>query len=65
MKKFISKQKNCFMTLISVVVICEILLRIDNKIIQGLGVLLTPLIAILVYLVIKNDQKELQSKKEG
>ena len=64
MKKFIGKQKNCFMALIGVVVICEILLRIDNKIIQGIGVLLTPIIGILVYLVIKNDQKELENKKE-
>lgn len=64
MKKFINKQKNCFMTLLSLVVICEILLKINNKIIQTIGIVLTPLIAILVFLVIRNDQKELVNKKE-
>ena len=63
MKKFISKQKNCFITLISLVVMCEILLKIDNKIIQSIGILLTPIIAIFVFLLIRNDQKELESKK--
>ena len=62
MKKFIGKQKNLFITLISLVIICEVLLRIDNKIIQTIGVLLTPFIAILVFLVIRNDQKELENK---
>ena len=60
MKKFIGKQKNCFMTLISLVIICEVLLRIDNKVIQAIGVSLTPVIAMMVYFVIRNDQKELQ-----
>ena len=63
MKKFISKQKICFITLISLVVMCEILLKIDNKIIQSIGILLTPIIAIFVFLLIRNDQKELESKK--
>ena len=61
MKKFISKQKNCFMTLISLVILCETLLRIDNKVIQAIGIILTPLIAIMVYFVIRNDQKNLES----
>ena len=60
MKKFINKQKNCFMTLLGLVVICEILLRINNTIIQTIGVLLTPFIALLVFVVIRNDQKELE-----
>lgn len=64
MKKFISKQKNCFMTLLSLVIICEVLLRIDNMVIQTIGIVLTPVIAILVFMVIRNDQKELQNKKE-
>ena len=64
MKKFITKQKNCFMTLIGLVILCEILLKIDNKIIQSIGVFLTPIIAVLVFLVIRNDQKELENKKE-
>ena len=60
MKKFINEQKKCFIALISLVVICEILLRINNTIIQTIGVLLTPIIAIMVFVVIRNDQKELQ-----
>ena len=64
MKKFIGKQKNCFMTLFILVIISEILLRIDNMIIQIIGIALTPVIAILVFRVIRNDQKELQNKKE-
>lgn len=64
MKKFISKQKNCFMTLLCLVIVSEILLRIDNMIIQTIGIVLTPVIAVLVFMVIRNDQKELQNKKE-
>ena len=59
MKKFISKQKNCFMTLIGLVILCEVLLKIDNRVIQSFGVILTPLIAMMVYCVIRNDQKEI------
>ena len=64
MKKFISKQKNCFITLICLVILCETLLKIDNMIVQSIGIILTPLIAILVFLVIRNDQKEMVNKKE-
>ena len=63
MKKFISKQKNCFTSLVISVVLCEILLRIDNRVIQSMGIALTPVIAILVYKVIRNDQRELENKK--
>ena len=64
MKKFISKQKNCFIALICLVILCETLLKIDNMIVQTVGIILTPLIAILVFLVIRNDQKEMVNKKE-
>ena len=60
MKKFIGKQKNYFATLFILVVLCEILLRINNKVIQTIGIVLTPIIAMLVFLVIRNDQKELE-----
>lgn len=59
MKKFISKQKNCIVTLLGIVTLCELLLKIDNRIMQSFGILLTPVIAILVYTVIRNDQKKL------
>ena len=60
MKKFINKQNKWIISLISLVIVCEILLKIDNKITQFIGIILTPIIAILVFLVIKNDQKELE-----
>lgn len=60
MKNFISNQKNCLVTLFALVAVCEMLLKINNKIMQSLGILLTPLVAILVYSVIRNDQKQLE-----
>ena len=58
MKKFINKQKNCFWTLLSLILVCEILLKINNKFIQSIGIILTPFIVILGYLLIKNDNKK-------
>lgn len=58
MKKFIYKQKNCFWTLLSLIMICEILLKIDNKIVQSFGIALTPFIIMFGLLLIKNDQKK-------
>lgn len=58
MKDFISKQKNCFLTMFSLIVICEILLKVDNKIIQTLGICLLPFIILFVLLFIKNDQRK-------
>lgn len=60
MKNFISKQKNCFAMLAGLVAVCEILLKINNKIVQSMGMILTPFIAFLVFSVIRNDQKELK-----
>lgn len=58
MKKFVNKQKNCFLTMFFLIVVCEILLRIDNKIFQSLGICLLPFIILFVFLFIKNDQKK-------
>lgn len=58
MKKFIGKQKNCFFTMFSLIVICEFLIRIDNRIIQTIGICLTPIIVLLGYKLIRNDQKK-------
>ena len=57
MKKFISKQRNCFWTLLGLILVCEVLLKIDNKIIQSIGIILTPIIVIFGILLIKNDNK--------
>jgi len=65
MKKFIGKQKNCFFSMFGLIVLCEILIRIDNKIIQTMGICLVPIIVLLGYLLIRNDQKkELDQTKE-
>lgn len=64
MKKFVSKQKNCFWTLLSLILVCLVLLKIDNKLIQSMGVVLTPFIVTFGYLLIRNDQKELTNKNE-
>ena len=60
MKKFISKQKNCLWTLLGLIIVCEFLLKINNRIFQSIGIVLTPIIAILVISVIKNDQKQVK-----
>jgi len=64
MKKFIGKQKNCFWTLLGLILVCEILLKIDNKIIQSIGIVLTPFIVMFGYLLIRNDEKNLTQKNE-
>ena len=58
MKKFVSKQRNCFWTLFSLIVICEILLKINNKFIQSIGIILVPFIVIFGILLIMNDNKK-------
>lgn len=62
MKKFISKQKNCFWTLLVLIIVCELLLKIDNKIFQSMGIVLTPFIVWIGILLIRNDQKKLTNK---
>ena len=58
MKKFISNQKNCLWTLLSLILVCEILLKINNKFIQLIGIMIVPFILFLVFLLIKNDNKK-------
>ncbi len=58
MKKFISKQKNCFWTLFSLIFICEIMLTINNKFFQSIGIILTPFIVVFGILLMKNKKEE-------
>lgn len=44
------------------ITICELLLKIDNKIIQSLGIGLTPFIVLFGYLLLKNDKKDIDVK---
>lgn len=57
MKKFINKQKNCLYTLISLIIVCEFLLKVENKFIQCIGIILTPIIILLSIILMKNDNK--------
>ena len=60
MKKFISKQKNCLWTLLGLIIVCESLLKINNRIFQSIGIVLTPIIVILGISLIRNDQKQVK-----
>lgn len=59
MKNFISKQKNCFLTLLGLIAISEIMLKINNMFFKVIGVMLLPFIIIFCYLLIRNDQKNM------
>lgn len=58
MKKIVSEQKNCFIALAISIVLCEILLELDNRFFQTVGICLLPVIVWLVVLLIKNDNKK-------
>ena len=60
MKKFISKQTNCLWTLLGLIIVCESLLKINNRIFQSIGIVLTPIIVILGISLIRNDQKQVK-----
>ncbi len=62
MKKFISKQKNCGITMLILIAICEILLRVDNRIIQSLGIFMLPFILFFGFLLIKNDALNIKNR---
>ncbi len=62
MKKFVGKQRNCFITMFILIVICEVLLRVDNMVIQILGIVLLPFIILFGFLLIKGDKKNINVK---
>lgn len=62
MKKFVSKQKNCFIAMLTLIAICELLLKIDNKIFQSFGIGLTPFIICFGFLLLRNDKKDINVK---
>ena len=59
MYKFLSKRKNCGLLMFILIIVCEFLLKIDNKAIQTIGIVLAPFIVALGFLLIKNDEKHL------
>lgn len=62
MKKFVGKQRNCFITMFILIVICEVLLRVDNMVFQILGIVLLPFIILFGFLLIKGDKKNINVK---
>lgn len=62
MKSFVNKQRNCLIAMLSLIAICELLLKIDNKIIQTLGIGLTPFIMYFGILLLRNDKKNINEK---
>lgn len=59
MKSFVKDSKKCFIAMFILIVICEILIRVDNMFIQTLGICLVPFIVLFGFFLIKNDQKKL------
>ena len=59
--KFDTKQKRYLLKFFEFIFICEVLLKIDNKIIQSLGIMLVPFIAFYAYSFLKSDKSNLNN----
>ena len=57
MKKMISEPKGCLILMLNLIIICEILLNTSNRIIQTIGICLTPIIGLLVIQLLKAEKK--------
>lgn len=55
MKSLSGKQKKYLMKMFTLIVMCEILLKIDIKFFQSLGILLVPFIVTFGVLLLKED----------
>ena len=55
--KFDGKQKKYTLTLLSLIFFCELLIKIDNIVIQSVGILLVPLIVAYTVLILTTDSK--------
>jgi len=62
MKKFISKQRNCLITMLVLIAACELLLKMDNIIFQSFGICLAPFILCFGLLLFRNDKKDINVK---
>lgn len=49
--------KTYIIVMASLIVLCELLLKIDNKIVQSFGILLLPVIVVTIFKFMINDQK--------
>ena len=63
MKKLAVNSKYSFIIMFALIVICEILLRMDNMIIQSLGIFLVPFIVVFGFLIMMNDHKKIDLNK--
>ena len=55
--KTLQKQQKHIITMLLLIFICEIMLNINNKIIQMMGIFIVPIIIIQVILIIKSDKE--------
>lgn len=55
----ISKQQRCIAKIIFLILICEIMLNAQNKIIQTIGICIVPIIVLNSVILLKNDQKRI------
>lgn len=58
--KFDAKQKRYLIKLFEFIFACEVLLKIDNKFIQTLGIMLVPIIVGYGYLFLRSDQNNIE-----
>lgn len=49
--------KTYIIVMASLIVLCELLLKINNKIVQSFGILLLPVIVVTIFKFMINDQK--------
>ena len=59
--KIDTKQKRYLLKLFEFIFVCEVLLKIDNIIIQSLGIMLLPFIVFYAYSFLKCDQSNLNN----
>ena len=53
----LQKKQKHIITMLLLIFICEIMLNINNKIIQMMGICIVPIIIIQVILIIKSDKE--------
>jgi len=58
MKRFVENPRSCLMTMILLIIVCEILLKASSVVIQFFGICLLPFIVLLGLLLMTNDKKK-------
>ena len=60
MKEIIKNQKKSFIVMVLSIIICEILLNFDNKVVQSLGMIVVPFAVLLGFIIMKNSEKGME-----